>query len=174
MADSQRVITTAAFNQLDSSMQMLKTLVDVCVDEVWCTVYHGIPFWYHVYHVAYFIDYWLREDFGNDSLLSMEFDKRIPPEFEHPVDPSILIERTDMQEHIRILFVKVNCYFAYLDDDRLSEPVINGRKDLTYADVIMTQIRHIMYNIGYLNGILRGIGLTESDWYAYNEIEDSD
>ena len=28
-----------------------------------------------------------------------------------------------------------------------------------------------MYNVGYLNGILRSLDLNESDWYAYNEKE---
>lgn len=169
MSANKRIITLSAFNQLSSSMLMLKTLVDVCEDNVWHAVYHGHPFWYHVYHVAYFIDYWLREDFDNESFKSMEFDERIPPEFEHPVDNTLFIRRADMQEYIRRLFVKSERFFARLDDKRLSESAVDERQDLTYADVVMTQLRHIMYNIGYLNGILRELGLPESDWTAYNE-----
>ncbi len=140
-------------------MRMLKTLVDVCDDDVWCTVYHGHPFWYHVYHVAYFIDYWLREDYDNDSFISMKFDQRIPPEFEHLIDNSLSIGRADIEQYILRLFVKSECFFTRLDDKRLSESAIDDRHDLTYADVVMTQLRHIMYNIGYLNGILWGLGL---------------
>lgn len=169
MSARKRIITESAFNQLGSSMQMLKILVDVCEDDVWHTVYHGHPFWYHVYHVAYFIDYWLREDFSNSSFKSMEFNELIPPEFEHPVESSLFISRADMQEYIRLLFIKSKRFFTRLDDKRLSESVVDDRQDLTYADVLMTQLRHIMYNIGYLNGILRALGLPESDWFAYNE-----
>ncbi len=169
MSTGKRIITESAFNQLGSSMQMLKILVDVCEDDVWHTVYYGHPFWYHVYHVAYFIDYWLREYYSNSSFKSMEFNELIPPEFKHPVDSSLSICRADMLEYVHLLFIKSERFFARLDDKRLSQPAVGDRHDLTYADVIMTQLRHIMYNIGYLNGILRGLGLQESDWFAYNE-----
>lgn len=171
MQNDNYVVTNASFNQLDSSMRMLQTLVEVCNDNVWYQTYNGLPFWYHVYHVAYFIDYWLRPDFDNNNFKSMVFDERIPPEFEHPVDSSLFITRADMLEYINRLFAKVKLFFSLLDDNRLAVPVIEGQENLTYADVIMTQIRHIMYNIGYLNGILRSLGLPESDWYAYNEEE---
>ena len=58
----QNPLVTAARGQLFSCYQMLETLVDVCPDEIWQTVYGEVPFWYQVYHTAYFVDYWLRED----------------------------------------------------------------------------------------------------------------
>ncbi len=99
----------------------------------------------------------------------MVFDDRIPPEFEHPVDSSLFISRGDMLEYIQRLLVKTERFFAVLDDEYLAEPAMEGYANLTYADLIMTQLRHTMYNIGYLNGILRSLGCPESDWYAYNE-----
>ena len=39
-------------------------------------------------------------------------------------------------------------------------------------DIFFSQSRHIMYNVGYCNGILRERNLAESDWYAYNEPEE--
>ncbi|MDO5293460.1 MAG: hypothetical protein Q4F05_12005 [bacterium] len=35
--------------------------------------------------------------------------------------------------------------------------------------IIISQNRHVMYNIGYLNGILRSLHLKKSDWWSYNE-----
>ncbi len=63
--------------------------------------------------------------------------------------------------------------FDGLDDERLGCSVYGDNQRYTYADVITGQIRHIMYNIGYLNGILRQLGMAESDWYSYNEPEGS-
>ncbi len=164
-----RITTVAAQNQLNSCIIMLKMLVEICEDRIWYHIFNDLPFWYHVYHVSYFVDYWLREDYRQSDFKSMVFDDRIPPEFEHPVDSSLFISRGDMLEYIQRLLVKTERFFAVLDDEHLAEPAMEGHANLTYADVIMTQLRHIMYNIGYLNGILRSLGCPESDWYAYNE-----
>ena len=60
--ETRNPLVTAAKGQLFSCYQMLETLVDVCPDEIWQSVYGEVPFWYQVYHTAYFVDYWLRED----------------------------------------------------------------------------------------------------------------
>ena len=53
-----------------------------------------------------------------------------------------------------------------------SGQVLPEQAHMTLLDVIFTQTRHIMYNVGYCNGILRERNLPESDWYAYNETEE--
>ena len=55
--EMQNLLIAAAKGQLFSSYQMLETLVDVCPDEIWQGVYGEVPFWYQVYHTAYFVDY---------------------------------------------------------------------------------------------------------------------
>jgi hypothetical protein len=164
-----RIITEAARNQFDSSFLMLERLVDVCPDEVWLTNFSGDPFWYHAYHVTYFVDYWFRCRYDDSDFRSMTFDGRIPPEFEHDVPEGVSISRADMREYLTRIKSKTAAIFSNLDDAHMAQPIIEGQKNYTYMDVITSQIRHIMYNVGYLNGILRSKGLEESDWYAYNE-----
>ena len=53
-----------------------------------------------------------------------------------------------------------------------SPMVLPGQRKFTCRDALTTRNRHAMYNVGYLNGILRGLGLPESDWYSCNEGED--
>lgn len=167
-----RVITEAARNQFESTYKMLVTVVDVCPDDMWYEYFSGVPFWYQVYHSAYFVDYWLRDAFDGSEFRSMIFDSLIPPEFEHPVGRKLSISRKDMKEYLEKVQHKVTRFFTRLDDAQLGETVDEGQKQTTYADVILAQNRHIMYNIGYLNALLRSRGLEESDWYAYNEEEE--
>lgn len=164
---TQRKAAEAARNQFDSCLKMLGTLTDVCPDSVWNTVYNDTPFWYQVYHVVYFVDYWFRADYTTQEFKTMKFDERIPPEFEYDVDNTLVIPRTDMKEYLRRVSEKTTRIFDKLKDEDLSKEI--GMEGYTYMDVIMAQTRHIMYNIGYLNGILRSLGLEESDWWAYNE-----
>jgi hypothetical protein len=69
------------------------------------------------------------------------------------------------------LQTKTEHFFDNLHDGMLGEPIVKGDENYTYADVVAGQIRHVMYNAGYLNGILRSLDLPESDWYSYNEKE---
>ncbi len=169
---TSRIVTEAARNQFDSCYAMLQTLVDVCPKAIWQEVFSGVPFWYQVYHVAYFVDYWFREVYNEDEFRSMRFDDRIPPEFETEIDPALIISQQDMKEYLRRIHVKTTRIFDHLNDEGLALPIVPGQEDHTYTDIILSQIRHIMYNIGYLNGILRSRRSQESDWYAYNENED--
>lgn len=158
-------------DQFFSSYRMLQTFVDLCPDEVWFARFYGFeyPVWYQVYHVAYFVDYWLREDYGAQEFLCREFDARIPPEFEHEVPEGVCVSREEARVYLIAVGEKLGRFFGALRDDMLGLPIISGHDRFTYQDVVMGQVRHVMYNVGYLNGILRGLDLPESDWYSYNE-----
>ena len=167
--DPHTVFFLAARNQFFSSYRMLETLVDVCPDEVWYGVYNDAPFWYSAYHVAYFVDYWFRAEGSTSPSLCMAFDPRIPPEFEHDVPEGVSVSRAEIREYLRRIRAKLNALLATLDDAALTRPVFDGAEQTTLLDVLFGQTRHIMYNVGYCNGILRERNLEESDWYAYNE-----
>lgn len=168
-----RRLTQTAYHQFDSCYRMLETLVDVTPGTVWLETFHAVPFWYQVYHVVYFVDYWFRKDFAATDFLCMTFDKQIPPEFEHDVPEGVFIPQDEMREYLRHVREKFETIFRILDDETLAQGIGYGETQITWLDVILTQTRHIMYNVGYCNGILRGQNLAESDWYAYNETEDS-
>jgi len=159
--------------QFSSTLKMLKTFVEVCPEEVWESCYFGFsyPVWYQVFHAAFFVDFWFRDNYDGSEYRSMVFDKRIPPEFEHEVDPELMVSREDMLIYLDKLDSKTERFFSNLHDGMLGESIVKGEENDTYADVILCQTRHVMYNVGYLNGILRSLDLPESDWYAYNEKE---
>ena len=166
-----RVAAEASRNQFASSFHMLKTFVDLCPDEVWDARFYGFqyPVWYQAYHVAFYVDYWFREDYGGGEFRSMVFDDRIPPEFEHEVPEGVFLSRQQMLEYLEAIGRKLDRFFDALTDGMLSQPILPGQDKFTYLDVLTGQHRHVMYNVGYLNGILRGLDLPESDWYSYNE-----
>ncbi len=159
--------------QFASTLKMLKTFVEVCPQDVWESCYFGFsyPVWYQAFHAAFFIDFWFRDAYDGSEYRSMVFDGRIPPEFEYEVDPSLMVSRVDILTFLDKLQAKTQCFFDHLHDGTLGESIVQEAENYTYADVIAGQIRHVMYNVGYLNGILRSLDLEESDWYSYNEKE---
>lgn len=169
----ERRSTEALRNQFLSTFHMIKVLVDVCPDDIWMTRYHDVPFWHQVFHFVIFIEYWLREAYDGSEYRSILFDERIDREIDAVIPEDISVSRAEMQEYLDRIRMKVERFFKALDDEKLGEPIEPGNLQYTYTDVIVGQIRHIMYNIGYLNGILREKDLPESDWYSYNEEEGS-
>ena len=156
-------------DQLFSSYQMLETLIEVCPDYVWSGIFNEIPFWYQVYHTVYFVDYWFRSDQDVAGFPSMPLDPRIPPEFESEIPAGLTISREIIREHLRFIKEKLNLIFASIKESDLTLPAFAQEPEVTLLDAIFSQTRHIMYNIGYCNGILRGQNLAEADWFAYNE-----
>ena len=168
-----RAAAEAARNQFLSSFRMLRMFTDVCPDAVWEARFFGFsyPVWYQVYHTAYFVDFWFQEEYAAEPVLCMSFDERIPPEFEHEPDPGLLIPMAEMRAYLALLEEKTGRFFDRITDGMLGQEIPGNESNRTYLDVVCCQIRHVMYNVGYLNAILRSLGLEESDWYAYNEPE---
>ncbi len=163
------LLSQIAQDQFLSGYQMLETLADVCPDEIWYGVYSDVPFWYQVYHAAYFVDYWFRGNHPEQGFPRMFFDARIPPEFEWDVPEGVSVSRGEMREYLRLIREKLDRIFTGLTDASLASAAVQGEETVTLLDVFFSQSRHVMYNVGYCNGILREHGLQESDWYAYNE-----
>jgi len=167
-------ITTALGNQFESCMIMMQTLINVIPPEVWNERYNDVPVWHQVYHVVFFIDHWFRDFYvrGRKDHLVGSFDERIIPELDAELPDGVCISQEEMREYLKRIHQKVTHVFDNMEDEKLGQPIIaGGSRDYTHMDVITGQIRHIMYNIGYLNGLLRERSLEEADWYSYNEGE---
>jgi hypothetical protein len=115
----------------------------------------------------------MREKYDKSEWRTMIFDEAYTTDLYAVSYEGLFIQQDKMLEYLDVIQAKTTNIFDQLDDERLSVSVFENEPQFTYTDVILGQIRHIMYNIGYLNGILRELGLPESDWYAYNEPEGS-
>lgn len=169
----KRLVTEAMRNQFDSTLHMANVLMKVCPDEIWSSSYHEVPFWQQVFHYVYFIDFWMRERYDESEWRTKIFDDAYTTDLYEGSFEGLYISREEMLEYLEAIQAKTSHIFDSLDDEKLGCPVYGENPQYTYADVITGQIRHIMYNIGYLNGILRQLGMPESDWYSYNEPEGS-
>ncbi len=165
----KRLITETLRNQFDSTFHMARVLVKVCPEKIWALSYNEVPFWQQVFHYVYFIDFWMREKYDGSEWRTMIFDDAYTPELNAGSNKELFISQEEMLKYLDAIQTKTTYIFDNLNDEKLYISIYNNNPQYTYADVIVGQIRHIMYNIGYLNEILRGLGLPESDWYAYNE-----
>jgi len=169
----KRLITESLRNQFDSTFHMAYVLVKVCPEKIWVASYNEVPFWQQVFHYVYYIDFWMREKYDDSEWRTMIFDDAYTTDLYADSYEGLLIRQDKMLEYLDVIRTKTTIIFDHLNDEKLSVSVFGNEPQFTYTDVILGQIRHIMYNIGYLNGILRELGMPESDWYSYNEPEGS-
>ncbi len=151
---------------LDPTMDMLRRVAERCPDDLWLDDNWGSPFWQQVYHVLYYLDYWLREDYAGRRFLSLTFAKSLSADLGRR-SPDYLT-RTEVREYWARAGEKVERIFAALDDERLSRP-IRPRSRSTYHDAILGQIRHIQHHVGQCNSILRRAGARTAGWLGYAE-----
>lgn len=167
-----RIITKALQNQYESSHKMLTDLVDRIPNHLWCDLYQEVPIWKQVYHVVFFIDFWFRDTYDDSDFKSMTFKDTITPELVDDAPEGTYITRNEMKEYLEKIHNKTIRIFELLSDIDMARPIMKGIENYTYTDVVLGQIRHIMYNVGYCNSCLRENGLPEADWYAYNEYDE--
>ncbi len=169
----KRLTSEALRNQFDSTLHMARVLVKICPDPVWASSCHGVPFWQQVFHFVYYIDFWMREAYDGGEWRVMVFEDAYSTDLYAESYEGLFLSRDKMLAYLEAIQRKTARIFDGLNDEALGVAVTVDDQRYSYADVIVGQIRHIMYNIGYLNGILREKGLPESDWYSYNEPEGS-
>ena len=151
---------------LDPCFEMLRRVMDRCPEELWLEDGQGSPFWQQIYHVVFYVEHWLREDYAARQFRSVVFEKRVSPDLGRR-SPDHLT-KAELKDYLARVREKVDRIFAALDDDRLSAP-IRPRSRNTYHDAILGQIRHIQHHVGQCNAILRRSGARTAGWLGYGE-----
>ena len=149
----------------DPSMEMLQGVVDNCPEDLWFDDSIGFPFWQQIWHVLFFVDVWLREDYTRGVPYRV-FEKDLPEDLAKRSDDHLT--QAEAREYLARLKDKTERFFSQLDDDKLLAPIVEGRPN-TYLDTILGQIRHIQYHVGHSNCLLKSREADTSRWVAFNE-----
>lgn len=166
----ENVMLKITKRQFESSYKMLLEMIEVCPDDMWTKINGGFPFWQQIYHASYWLDFWLREAYDGSEFRSMIFDESTSFELNKEVKVfKSYLTKEQLKEYLMKIHLKTERIFEKLNDVLLVTPIIKDKNDYTYSDVIMGQIRHIMYHVGHCNSILRNNGLLAVEWIAHNE-----
>lgn len=156
--------------QFESSYQMLYEMVEACPDEMWTKINGAFPFWQQIYHAAYWLDFWIRDVYDGCEFRSMIFDESVSFELdENATVFGTYLKKEELRTYLEKIHDKTERVFEHLNDEALLSPIIPGKYDYTYADVITGQVRHVMYHVGHCNSILRHYNIPAVEWIAHNE-----
>ena len=135
------------------SFEMLKKIIEICPDKVWCGLLDEPPVWLQMYHVLFGVQVW----FGNKKEYSYpDFGKSVTPVFEDEQHDSI--SRSEMTDYALKISQQVEEFFARMTPKELLNTSVLYDK-FTNTDAVLEQIRHIIYHAARINGILKQHGI---------------
>ena len=65
---------TVIGRQFAAAIQMLRSAVEACPDDLWDDYAHGTPFWHLAYHALFYADFYLSDD--AETIPSKRFPRR--------------------------------------------------------------------------------------------------
>ena len=66
---------TVIGRQFAAAIQMLRSAVEACPDDLWDERTHGTPFWHLAYHALFFTDFYLSDDANTFQARDFHVDK---------------------------------------------------------------------------------------------------
>ena len=157
--------------QYDDSYKMLKSVVEICPEELWKAYNNGLPVWNTVVHALIGSDFWLRLDYRADFVSSFSLPESIGEKLyrdEWCGENDGFITKEQVMDCFKIFDVKKDKFFGSLDDETLCKKILDDM-GLTYLSVICAQIRHIMCHVGICQDAITAFGGGDIPWVAFGE-----
>ncbi len=151
------------WQQFGAAIDMLENAVRACPEELWGKRSRQPEFWYVVYHTLFFLDLYLSgsvEGFSPPSPFNLdELDPAgLMPERVYTKD-----ELLDYLEHGR---GKCRATLAALTDERARERCLFSWGEMSFAELLLDNMRHVQHHAAQLNLILRQKVDSAPGWVA--------
>lgn len=158
---------TIIWQQLGASIDMLENAIKECRQEVWGDRPGYHEFWYIAYHTLFFLDYYLSES-------GEGFVPPTPFTLGELVPSGLLPER--VYTHDEILSYLGHCRkkcqaaIGTLTNERARQRCGFERPDVTVAELLLYNMRHVQHHAAQLNLILRQKSDSAPRWVTKTKI----
>lgn len=157
--------------QYDDSYKMLKSVVEICPDELWKSDNNGMPIWNHIVHALMGNDFWLRLDYMAEFSPCLELPENLRDKLyrdEWCSGNDGIMTKKQILDCFKAFSIKKDKFFDSVDDNMLCEK-IRDDMDFTYLSVICAQIRHIMCHVGMCQDAITAFCGEDIPWLAFGE-----
>lgn len=141
------------YQQFGAAIAMLENAIKACPDDLWSDHSKGHDYWYRVYHTLFWLDLYLSG--------SIEGFKPPEPFGLEELDPAGVIPdrvytREEMLDYLEHSRNKMRSILESLDDEGANRRCSLGRgREVSYAELLLYNMRHVQHHTGQLNLILR-------------------
>lgn len=156
-------LKTIIWQQFGASIDMLENAITECRETVWGDRPGYHEFWYIAYHTLFFLDYYL-SDSGEGFVPPAPFTLS-------ELDPSgVLPDRVYTKDELLSFLVhdrnKCRETINALTDEKAHQRCGFKRPDITVAELLLYNMRHVQHHAAQLNLIIRQKGDSAPRWVA--------
>jgi len=140
------MLANSVKNQTKQIFQNIEILFENIQENEFDTIKGGFKTWKHIYHLIHSLD----KNFID------------PSNYEEPIfhkknmsiiylDDNNKLTKNEVEKYYKNVKIKIQDYINKLDDKILEEIIIFNGMNITKMELILAQLRHIFYHIGYLH-----------------------
>jgi uncharacterized damage-inducible protein DinB len=141
---------TALWQQFGAAIDMLDNAIVACPDDVWSDHSRQPEFWYVAFHTMFFLDLYLSETaegFVPPAPITLsEID---------PADPARPYTRDELRAYLAHGRDKCRATIEAMTDEHAARNCHFRWLDMSAADLLFYNMRHVQHHTGQLNLILR-------------------
>ena len=168
---------TVIGRQFAAAIQMMRSAIEACPDDLWDDRADGTPFWHLAYHVLFYTDLYLTDDL--ESFSARDFHEGnahfLPGDYREfggvVTTPANAFTKTNLVEYADHCLGKCDDTFARLTDERALERCGFWWYELNVAEFLLNNLRHAQHHTAQLMLILRRRADIGIDWLGTRDNE---
>jgi hypothetical protein len=156
--------------QLSAAIQMIRSAIEACPDQLWDDRSEGSPFWHLAYHALFYTDFYLSDD--EKAFRAMDFHEQnaqlLPGDYREYAGVVTTPERAFPKD--QLLAYADHCLqkcaetFEKLTDERALERCGFWWYQLNVGEFLLNNLRHTQHHAGQLVLLLRRRAGRGIDW----------
>ena len=161
---------TVIGRQFAAAIQMLRSAIEACPDDLWDDRADGTPFWHLAYHTLFFTDFYLSDDVETFQARDYHEDKAhfLPGDYQEyggvVTTPGKAFTRAQLLDYADHCLRKSDETFKRLTDERALERCGFSWYELNVSEFLLNNLRHTQHHTGQLIALLRRRADIGIDW----------
>lgn len=148
--------------QFGAALQALENTIRECPPDVWASEGQEPNYWYIAYHTVFWTDYYASET--PDKAQFRPLAPLTTSEFDNTGLPERMYSQAEVLGYLAHVRVKVKAFIASLDEEKLGQRFTVPRRDFTYLELTIYNMRHVQHHAAQLNLLLRQRTQTATGW----------
>jgi hypothetical protein len=149
------------WSQFGAAIDTLENAINACPDQLWADRSRRAEYWYVAFHTLFWLDYYLSDSWKNFAPPAPFGLEELDPAGVLPEQPYTKKELLDYLDHGRR---KCRETISTLTDDKARRQYQFGSVNLTIAELLLYNLRHVQHHSAQLNFILRETSDIGSRW----------
>jgi hypothetical protein len=160
---------TILWQQFGAAIDMLGNAIEACPDSLWREQLWNHPtepsgfseFWYLAYHTLFWLDFYLTGSLDDYTPPSPFMLSELDPAGALPEQP---YTKTELQAYLNYGRAKCQSTIESLTDEQASRHCKFQWVELTFAELLLYNMRHVQEHAAQLNLILGQRGISVNGW----------